>query len=196
MDRRTIKKAWEELEQSYLIRFCPNGWKEDDTLSFNDKWKIRNKHKDNYYEIPCPMIFRKIPKETLVELNELHKVGELTMKIYMTLVNYQEDCIVNGLPYKRFTYQDLQNILGYAQESAFNRKAEAAINKLEGLGLVSYSLGKFTDTNGHLIPVYILNEVNFYTSYKNKGFRPAEQAVIPSEQQERIKKENKDFYSI
>ena len=196
MDRRTIKKAWAELEEAELIRFCPKDWKEDGALSFDNKWKIRNKHKDTYYEIPRPPLFRKIPKETLLELNEIHKVSELTMKIYITLANYQEDCIINGLSYKRFTYKDIQTILGYAQESAFNRKVEAAINQLAGLGLLSYSLGNYTDTNGHIIPVYILNSVNFYTNYKNKEFKTGDINVIQKEQIERIKEENKENYDI
>jgi hypothetical protein len=68
MDERTIKKYWEMLELEDLIRY--NNWKQEDkSLSFNERWKIRNKNKNVYYEIPTPPKFRKIPKETLVEIN-------------------------------------------------------------------------------------------------------------------------------
>ena len=194
MDHRTIKKYWNELENSALINFRPHGWKEDLDASFEERWKIRNKHKDTYYEIPAPPLFRKIPKETLVELVEIQQVKELTLKIYMTLINYQEDCIANHLTYKRFTYQDLQDILGYAQETAFDRKAEAAINQLDSLGLLDYELGECTNSRGVKIPVYVVNAVNFYINYKNKDFVTAAEPIISEEQTKRIKEENSNFY--
>ena len=194
MDHRTIKKYWHELEQSLLINFRPHGWREDLDKTFEERWKIRNKHKDTYYEIPAPPLFRKIPKDTLIELVEIQQVKELTLKIYITLINYQEDCITNHLTYKRFTYQDLQDILGYAQESEFNRKAEAAINQLNSLGLLDYELGECINSRGVKIPVYIVNAVNFYITYKNKDFSPAPEAVISEEQTERIQKENTSLY--
>jgi hypothetical protein len=68
MDERTIKRYWEMLELEGLIVY--NGFfKEDLSLSFKERWKIRNKNKNVYYEIPTPPKFRKIPKETLIELN-------------------------------------------------------------------------------------------------------------------------------
>lgn len=157
-DERTIKKYWEELERANLIRFCPHGWKEvlyievkkengekeTKIVPFNERWKIRNKHKDTYYEIPVrqEMLFRKIPKETLVKLNEEYCVDELTLKVYMTLVNYQEECITNGLNYKTFTYQDLREILGYAQKDSTNKKLEDILTHLRSLGLIDLESGK------------------------------------------------------
>lgn len=194
MDHRTVKSYWHELEREMLIRFCPHGWKEDYNTSFNERWKVRNKHKETYYEIPQPPLFRKIPKETLVGLVEERQVKELTLKIYMTLINYQEDCNVNGMSYKRFTYKDLQDMLGYASETAFDRKAEYSINELESLGLLDYSLGKFKNTYGVEIPVYIVNSVNFYINYKNKGFNTPAENTVSASQIERIKEENKENY--
>lgn len=86
---RTTKKYWEQLEEAGLIRFCPHGWDEDMSMTFNQRWTIRNKHKDTYYEIPSnEFLYRKVPKETLVKLNEELKVPELFLKTYITLINY------------------------------------------------------------------------------------------------------------
>ena len=58
MDERTIKKCWEGLEDERLIKFTPHGWEEQlyDTtgreIPFNDRWKVRRKHNETYYEIP------------------------------------------------------------------------------------------------------------------------------------------------
>lgn len=93
-DPETTKKYLEYLERSNLIRFCPHNWKEETidedgkAIDFKTRWKVRQKHKETYYEIPQPPLFRKVPKETLVELNEIFGVNELTMKIYIILMNY------------------------------------------------------------------------------------------------------------
>jgi hypothetical protein len=85
-------------------------------------------------------------------------------------------------------------MLGYAAETAFDRKAEQSINELESLGLLDYSLGKYKNSHGVEIPVYIVNSVNFYINYKNKDFKPAEENVVSEKQIERIKEENKENY--
>lgn len=103
-DERTLKKRWEELENNGLIRFCPRGWREEIykeieqkdgsiktvKIPFTERWKIRNKHKDTYYEIPISrdMLFRKIPKETLIKLNEEYQLDEFVLKLYINLINY------------------------------------------------------------------------------------------------------------
>lgn len=200
MDERTIKKYWEELEKSDLIRFCPHGWKEvffdekKNPVSFNDRWKIRNKHKETYYEIPVleGMLFRKIPKQTIVQLNEYYCVKELTLKVYMTLVNYQEDCITNGYTYKRFTYQDLRDMLGYAQENAINKKLEGALNELIGFNLISLEKGDFVNEYGLKIPVFILNQVNFYIDFEIMNFETANENVVSAEQIMRVKNKTEE----
>jgi hypothetical protein len=74
MDERTIKSYWEKLENDGVIIFnaIGSGWKENRELSFNERWKQRRKHKETYYHIPFREneLFRKIPKETLIRLNE------------------------------------------------------------------------------------------------------------------------------
>lgn len=191
MDERTIKKYWEDLEMSGLIRFCPYGWKEDKNATFNERWKIRNKHKDTYYEIPVlpNMQFRKIPKQTIVELNEQYCVKELTLKVYMTLVNFQESCIYNGQTYKRFTYQDLRDMLGYVSESTLNKKLEGALNELSGLNLIEIEKGIFTNTYGLKIPVFVLNQVNFYIDFNIKNYKTGEENVVSEEQIEEVRGE-------
>ena len=205
MDERTIKKYWEQLEKDNLIKFCPRGWREDkyiekvnnkgeiyyEEVSFNDRWKIRNKHKETYYEIPIlnNQLFRKIPKQTIIQLNEEYCVKELVLKVYMTLVNYQEDCIVNGYSYKKFTYLDLRDMLGYAQENSINKKLEGALNELSGLNLINIEKGEFTNEYGLKIPVFVLNQVNFYIDFDIMNFETANENVVSKEQIDRVKKE-------
>ena len=193
MDHRTVKKYWHELESSRLIIFCPHDWREDYSLSFEERWKERNKHKDTYYEIPTPDLFRKIPKETLKELVEEQKVSELTLKIYITLINFQEDCNLNGYQYKRFTYKDIQDILGHKMETYFNRQVEHSINQLDSLGLLDYDLGTYINEYGSKIPVYVVNSVNFYIDYKNKNYKTGEENVMPQDQIDRIIQENAEY---
>lgn len=196
MEERTIKKYWEELESGGLIRFRPRDWREDPTLSFNERWKIRKKHKETYYEIPIygGQIFRKIPKLTLIKLNEEYQVEELFLKTYITLVNYQEDCIMNNLPYKKFTYQDLREILGYTSHSVTNRKFEDILNHMKALKLIEIEKGDFVNSFGTKIPVFILNQVNFYICHDMQDFDTADENVIKPDQIKRIREINKEEY--
>ena len=201
MDERTIKKYWEQLEKDGLIKFCPHGWKEERDengllVSFNKRWKERNKHKDTYYEIPIKqdMLFRKIPKTTLVDLNEIYQVNELTLKVYMTMINYQELCNKNNKKYKKFTYMDLREILGYSKQNIIDRKLEASLNTLRSLGLIKYEAGTFTNKYGATIPVFVLTEANFYITYELKDFKPEEEITISQEEKLEIINKNKELY--
>lgn len=174
MDERTIKKYWESLEKDRLIVFNARGarWEENEAKSFNERWKDRRKHGETYYHIDVSngWLFRKIPKETLVELNTEYQASELTIKIYLTLVNLQERCIINGQREVAFTYQDLQRILGYGQETATNRRMERSLLQLQSLGLIKIKIGERTTDNGWKIPVFILKQVNWYIDYEFKDF--------------------------
>lgn len=184
MDERTIKKYWELLEADGLIHF--NGrYHEDYEKSFVERWKVRNKHKESYYEIPCPTPYRKIPRETLIELNEGKQVDELTLKVYMILLNYQEICILTSKTKKAFTYMDLRDILGYTTHNDINKKLENILNNLESWGLISIKTDKILNKYGVSIPVFILEEARFYIDYKIKNYEPASEAVI----EEKIKKQ-------
>lgn len=194
MDPRTIKKYLWDLEQKQLIIYTGDCDKE--ATSFNEKWKLRQKDPASYYQIPVTknMLFRKIPAETLRELNELYQVNELTLKVYMTLVNYQEDCIVNGKTQRGFTYEDLRSILGYKKGTNTNRHIEASLHLLEGIGLIEYEEGIIKNRKGLNIPAFILKQANFYIEYKKKGFEPAEETVIPEEERAEIIEKNRGLY--
>lgn len=185
MDERTIKKYWEKLEQDGLIHF--NGrYREDYKSSFNERWKIRNKHKDSYYEIPCPTPYRKIPKETLIELNEEKHADELTLKVYLILLNYQEISILNNKKTKAFTYTDLRDILGYKLHNDINKKLEEILNRLESWNLISIKTDRILNKYGVSIPVFILEEVRFYIDYNIKNYAPASESVIEEDIKEQI----------
>lgn len=196
MDERTIKKYWQELEDSNLVRFKPHGWEEDMSKSFNQRWTERRKHKDTYYEMTIyeGQLFRKIPKETLVDLNEIYQVNELTLKVYITLVNMQEAAFKKGKTFKKFTYVDLRDLLGYAKKNETNRKLEASLNFLRSLGLVEYEEGTFKNSYGATIPVFALTAVNFYINYKLKDFEPAEENVLTEIEIEEIREKNREMY--
>lgn len=202
LDERTIKKYWAELESQKLIVYYPNSWRQQYIkdkvfdLPFNEQWKLRNKHKECYYEIPIKQgqLFRKIPKETLIRLNEDYQVDELVLKVYITLINYQEDCIVKGYNSKKFTYQDLRDILGYKEAWSSNRVLEGALTTLSGFGLIDLETGEFVNSYGFKIPVFILKQANFYFDFKIMDFEPAPENVIEEEQIKDIKNENKEFY--
>lgn len=207
MDERTLKKYWEQLEESGLIEFTPRDWGEKlidgagEPISFNERWKIRNKHKETYYEIPVKkgMLFRKIPKQTIQQLNEEYCVSELVLKVYMTLVNFQEDCVVNNYNYKRFTYQDLRDMLGYVSDAKTNKKLEGALNELIGFGLIDLKQGEAINDYGLKIPVFVLNQVNFYVDFAIMDYQTAEENVVSKEQIERVKQEtekDKESYKI
>ena len=205
-DPNTTKKYLEGLEKEGLLKFCPQGWKEQlwredsngdqSPVSFSERWTARNKHKDTYYEMPIDstLVFRKIPKETLIELNECYQINELTFKIYMTLVNFQEECIFNNYHYKKFTYQDLRDILNYKKNNNTNLKIEASLNLLNSLGLIQIEKGEFINHYGATIPCFSLNQVNFYITYDFKGFETGEESIISEELKEKIRERNRNFY--
>lgn len=211
-DDRTIKKYLDSLEERGLIKFCPNGWaekidkkwKDDNDIEHTERiplverWKERNKHKNDYYEIPIKegMLFRKIPKETIQKLNEEYCVDELTLKVYMTLVNYQESCILNGYTYKAFTYKDLRDILGYRLTTEIDKKFEGILNQLKGLGLIEIEKGSRINKYGVEIPVFVLTQANFYVNFEMMDFEPANENAIEEKQIEEVKEENKEAYNI
>lgn len=205
-DDRTIKRYLDSLEERGLIKFRPNGWEEkvnkewtDENGNFHteriplvERWKMRNKHKNDYYEIPVKqgMLFRKIPKETIKKLNEEYCVDELTLKVYMTLVNYQESCILNGYSYKAFTYKDLRDILGYAVDNRIDKKFEDILIHLKALGLIEIEKGSRTNRYGIEIPVFVLTQANFYINFEMMDFEPANENAIEEEQIEEVKELN------
>lgn len=196
MDERTIKKYWEQLENERLIIFKNHSWQEDYDLSFIERWKIRNKHKETYYEIPQPPLFRKVPKETIQALIHKYEVDELTLKIYMLLINYQEDCNYNGFSYKKFTYQDLRDILHY-NKADINQKFENSLRQLKSLGLLNYDKSEFINTFGVKIPCFIAYSVNFYINFDLMDFNPAEENAISEEQRKRLEDNtNRDFREL
>lgn len=202
MDERTIKKCWEGLEDERLIKFTPHGWEEqlyDDNgepISFIERWKVRRKHGETYYEMPIKgsQLFRKIPKETLVELNEVYNINELTLKIYMSLVNYQEECILNNISFKKFTYLDLRALLGYSKQNNINRKMEHSLLALQSLGLIDIKTGNFINTNGLTIPCFVLQQANFYINYDIKDFKPGEEHAMEEDIISKIREKNKELY--
>lgn len=198
MDERTIKKYWEQLESDGIIRFNDVGsnWKEDFNLSFNERWKIRRQHKYTYYHIIFNNneLFRKIPKETLIYLNEneYNKVDELTLKIYITLINFQEYAIMNNKTERIFTYQDLQEVLGFAQQSQTNRRMEKSLIDLRKLGLLEFTTGEKTTENGWKIPIFILKQVNWYVYYDCKDYDTSER-TWDDETIQIVKEENQKY---
>lgn len=206
MDERTIKKCWEELEDEGLVRFTPTTWKEEKYIfdedgnrtkvSFNERWKIRRKHKESYYEMPIEdgQLFRKIPKETLTELNERYNVGELTLKVYMTLVNYQELCNTNGEQIKFFTYKDLRDILGYALEATTDRKLEDCLRILQSLGLIVIECTNYINKYGNKVDCFLLSEVDFWIHYDIKDFDTTNENAINEENKEELINKNKELY--
>lgn len=201
-DPNTTKKYWQGLEQEGLIRFCPHDWREEyydekgDEISFNKRWTIRNKHKTTYYEIPITdkQLFRKIPKETLVELNEKHEVSELTLKIYITLVNYQETCINNNQSYKKFTYTDLRDMLGYKLKNDTNRKIESSLNLLSSLNLIDIKTGTYINKYGVTIPCFCLNQTNFYITYDLKDYETGVERIVNDDIIEKVRQRNRQDY--
>ena len=209
-DDRTIKKYFEELENAGLIKFCPRDWKEEKfkiikeeeneqivEISYNERWRIRNKHKTTYYEIPVSkeMLFRKIPKETLIKMNEVYQLKELEMKIYITLVNYQEDCIIEGQKYKTFTCKDLRDIIGYTKDNKTDKKIAEMLNHLSSLGLIEIEKGRRINQYGVEIDVYVLNQANFYINFDLMDFETSNENSIEPEQIEKIKNYDKELYS-
>lgn len=204
-DGRTIKKYMEELEDAGLVRFCPRGWEEikvDDKgnkIQLDKRWTQRLKHKETYYEIPVRrgMLFRKIPKETLVKLNEIYQVGEFVLKIYMTLINYQEECICNDFLYKRFTIVDLGDILDFdGTDTRWKQKVKYALNILNSLGLIDIEKGNYTNSFGTICNVFVLNQVNFYINFNIMEFETADESVIPEEIKKKIIEDSKKNQKI
>lgn len=208
MDERTIKKCWEGLENEGLIYFTPRDWKEtlividengnQKKTSFNDKWKERRKHPETYYEIPVNenQLYRKIPEITIQGLIDIYNVNELTMKIYMTLVNLQENCIVNGWHYKSFTYKDLCEMVGYVKEGKTSKRMEDCLRNLQSLGLIEIKQDIFINSYGVKIPCFILNQANFYINYDIKDYQTGDYSILPEEVKQAVRDAQKELYPL
>lgn len=203
-EERTTKKYLEGLEQEGLVRFRPHDWEEQlftetgERIPFTERWKIRNKHKDTYYEIPIndSQLFRKIPKETLTELNEICGVNELTMKIYIILVNLQEVCIYEGINYKKFTYQDIRDMLNYQINSKTDQKIAASLQILKAFGLIDVEIGTYTNTRGAKIQCFVLNQANFYIDYNFKHFEIDDEPVMDEDMKQAVIDSAKAAYPL
>lgn len=200
LDPETTKKYLGLLEDSGLIRFTPRGWKEErdnegQLLPMSERWKERRKHKETYYEIPAPPAFRKIPKETLIELNETFCVNEFTIKLYIVLSNYQESCIKENQKYWKFTYQDIRDIFEYASNDRINKKIGASLFLLREMGLIELETGNFVNKFGVSIPCFVLNQVNFYLKYDFKDYQTGEYSIIDESIKNEIIQKYKGEYS-
>lgn len=211
-EERTIKKYWEQLENSGLIKFCPHTWSEQILIdsgkidengnkimkenSFIERWKERNKHKETYYEIPIKQgqQFRKIPKETLIELNEICGVNELTLKIYVALANIQEMCIWEGWEYRRFTYSDIRDILDYSLHNDIDKKIASSLNVLKAFGLIDIEKDMIINSRGVKIQCFCLNQVNFYIDYDFKDYKNENEELISIDARDQIKNKIKEDY--
>jgi hypothetical protein len=105
----------------------------------------------------------------------------------MTLINYQEACINNGKSYKPFTYQDLRELLGYKLHDDIDKKMETSLNQLQGLGLIIIRRDVMLNKFGVAIPVFVLEQANFYTNFDIKDFETAEEEVIEEPERQLIK---------
>lgn len=101
---------------------------------------------------------------------------------------------MNNYSYKKFTYQDLRDMLGYKLKADTDTRLELALNKLISLGLIDIEKGTFTNTYGVDIPVFVLNEVGFYIKYDIKNYKTGLENVVEQEQIERVKGENQADY--
>lgn len=196
MDERTIKKYWEYLEQCRCLKYNLIGEVEDENLTFNERWKRRRKNPNVYYHIEWndSELFRKIPRDTLTGLNETYKVSELTLKIYITLINYQEICYVNKRETKTFSYADLANVLNYKLENQIRRRMEKSLLELVSLGLVNMETGSYTMNNGWKVPVFLLKQVNWYIDFSFKDFK-ADESTWSKDLLDEVKQKNKEMYS-
>lgn len=173
LNERTIKKYWEFLEEDGLVVYSKR-YEEDLELSFNKRWTLRKKKPEAYYEIPKPSKYRLIPQLTIEKLLKNKLVNELTYKIYVILLNYQEMCIANGKDAKYFTYKDLRDVLGYKKDNDIDRRIEDALVHLEALGLISFNKDEKRNSYGGKIPVFILTNVKFYIKTKITGYETDE----------------------
>lgn len=221
MDERTIKKYWRLLEEEGLIRFRPRWNNAEDELKgvaeqtlkkgeitpftaltttekdkiFNAQWKIRNKHKDTYYEIPRASFYRKIPEKTLTFLNETIGVSELVMKVYLTLINTQEEAYQKGKKYTRFTYADLCRTLDFTLHSATIKRLEAALVLLKKLGLITLELINEKDMQGGTRTFLCLKNVSFFLEDEIIGVDISNESVLSDETIARLKEALKEDIS-
>ena len=117
------------------------------------------------------------------------------MKIYIILMNYQEICNQEGCVYKKFTYQDMRDILSYTKQNKTDRKMEASLLLLKSLGLIDIKTDTYINTYGVKIPCFILRQVNFYISYDFKGFETGDYSIISEDIKQQLVDRCKSDYA-
>lgn len=85
-------------------------------------------------------------------------------------------------------------LLGYSKQDKINNKILESLNRLKSLGLIDISKGNFTNTYGVVVPVFVLNQANFYVNFELMDFETPEEQTISKEQMERLIKEYEEFY--
>lgn len=154
---------------------------------FIEEWKLRNKHKDCYYEIPCPHYYRKIPEKTLIFLNEILGLNELTLKVYITMISLQEEAFCNNKVYKRFTYSDICQVLNYTPHMDIIKRIQGALVQLEGLKLIEYDTKTEKNSKGATQTFLLLRNVSFYLENKIFGIEISEDVTFDQDLIERLR---------
>ena len=169
LDERTIKKYWNRLEKYGLIKYCPNSWEKEyakqgiSNMPFKEQWRLRNKHKESYYEISLKegLLFDEISPKNLIRAFEEYKLSELALKIYLTLVRIQKNYEEGRRDSNSFTYQEIRESVGYKEAWSSNRAIDMALYELVNLRLFDFE--KITRINSHNLetPYFVLKQINY-----------------------------------
>lgn len=165
---KTLKKNLGKLEDVGVIRF----YKEknqledydetDQPIPFNEKWKVRKQYRDSYYLI-TPLgerLFRKIPLDTLIKINEVYKLREVAFKTYLFLIILQDTNILNS-GRQTFTFKDLRELLKYRPDTRTNQSIERGLEELQAAGLIKYRKGFTPNRYKTEISLFTLDEINY-----------------------------------
>lgn len=163
---------------------------------FIEEWKLRNKHKDCYYEIPLPQYYRKVPEKTLIFLNEILGLNELTLKIYITMISLQEETLSRGWGYWKFTYSDICQVLDYTPHMDTIKRIQGALVQLEGLKLIEYDIKTEKNSKGATQTFLLLRNVNFYLENKIFGIEISEDVTFSPDLIQCLKEKVRDYEKV
>lgn len=129
----------------------------------SEVWKQRNKfEKNGVYHIPRPHPYTPVPEITLDRLNKDFQITELEMDLYLLLCLYRDKCVKYEQSYKLMTYENIRDILNLKKDSSTDASIFRALSFLSNLGLIQFSIGYTCNSKLAKIPVFKIEEVNYY----------------------------------
>lgn len=160
MHSDTIIKYWELLEQSGWVKYegphTNKPWKEE--------FKNRKKNKLGYYSLKKDQLYRLIPKETVLKVQNQYMITEDELKLYLLLANLQERTLYYKQNCSQMSLKDLCDLRKISVRNENKKKLIIELLWLKTIGLINFDFEKIKNNFGSETTIINLRDVYYYTN--------------------------------